>query len=78
MRRRRALLLAVVAVLVAVAGLGYLADTFGAVLVPGYALTVSNVTFVGEVTLMLWLLIPRRTITSGPAPTAEAPLVPAR
>lgn len=70
----------IIAVLVAVAGLGYLADSFGAVLVPGFAITVSAFTFVGEVALMLWLLVrgPRLTITSGAAPTAEAPLVPAR
>jgi hypothetical protein len=44
-------------ILLMIAGLGYLADGFGAVLVPGYALDVSRFTFVGEAALMLWLLI---------------------
>jgi hypothetical protein len=56
-------------ILLVIAGLGYLADGFGAVLVPGYALGVSRFTFVGEAALMFWLLIkgsrkqytPRRT-----------------
>src|SRR5215210_5399851 len=43
-------------ILLAIAGLGYLADGFGAVLVPGYALDVSRFTFVGEAALMVWLL----------------------
>jgi hypothetical protein len=44
-------------ILLVVAGLGYLADGFGAVLVSGYALDIGRFTFVGEATLMLWLLI---------------------
>jgi len=44
-------------VLLVIAGLGYLADGFGAVLVPGYALDISRFTFVGEAALMFWLLI---------------------
>ncbi|MFH5821184.1 DUF4386 domain-containing protein [Georgenia sp. AZ-5] len=69
----------IVGVLVAVAGLGYLADTFGAVLVPGYSVTVSAVTFVGEVALMLWLLIkgPRLTVGGAAVSTAGATSVPA-
>jgi len=43
-------------VLVSLAGLGYLGDSFGKILVPDYALTISIVTFVGEALLMLWLL----------------------
>jgi hypothetical protein len=46
-----------IGVLVMVAGLGYLVDSFGAVLVADYTLKLSTFTFVGEVTLMLWLLI---------------------
>ncbi|TAJ99016.1 MAG: DUF4386 domain-containing protein [Chloroflexota bacterium] len=43
-------------VLVSLAGVGYLSDSFGKILVPDYALTISIVTFVGEALLMLWLL----------------------
>ncbi len=42
-------------VLVAVAGAGYLADSLGRILVPGYTLTVSTFTFIGEALLILWL-----------------------
>lgn len=42
--------------LVIIAGLGYLGDTLGGVLVPGYGLSLASVTFVGEVWLMAWLL----------------------
>jgi len=41
--------------LVALAGAGYLADSFGRILVPGYTLTVSTFTFVGEALLIVWL-----------------------
>jgi len=44
-------------ILLVIAGLGYLADGFGAVLFPGYALDVGRFTFVGEAALMFWLLI---------------------
>ncbi|WP_157157478.1 DUF4386 domain-containing protein [Diaminobutyricimonas sp. LJ205] len=46
-----------IGVLVLIAGLGYLVDSFGAVIVRGYTLELSTFTFVGEVALMLWLLI---------------------
>jgi hypothetical protein len=42
-------------VLVAVAGAGYLADSLGRILVPGYALTASTFTFIGEALLIVWL-----------------------
>jgi hypothetical protein len=41
--------------LVAVAGVGYLADSFGTILVPGYTLTISVFTFIGEALLIVWL-----------------------
>ena len=41
--------------LVIVAGGGYLIDSLGEVLVPGYAVSLSIVTFVGEVLLIVWL-----------------------
>ena len=43
--------------LVAVAGFGYLADTIGALLMPGYGLSLASYTFIGEVLLIIWLLI---------------------
>jgi hypothetical protein len=44
-------------ILLVIAGLGYLADGFAAVLIPDYSMNISGFTFVGEATLMLWLLI---------------------
>jgi Domain of unknown function (DUF4386) len=43
-------------VLLGVAAVGYLADSFGKLLIPNYNLTVSTFTFVGEVLLIFWLL----------------------
>jgi len=54
---RSAVMPRIFGILLVIAGLGYLADGFGAVLVPGYALGVSRFTFVGEAALMFWLLI---------------------
>jgi Domain of unknown function (DUF4386) len=50
--------------LVAIAGAGYLLDSFGALLFSDYAISVSAVTFVGEFLLMVWLLFKGRTIPS--------------
>jgi hypothetical protein len=44
-------------ILLVIAGLGYLVDGFAAVLIPDYSMNISGFTFVGEATLMLWLLI---------------------
>lgn len=41
--------------LVTVAAAGYLADSLGRILVPGYTLTISTFTFVGEALLIVWL-----------------------
>ena len=41
--------------LVILAGTGYLADSFGRILVPGYTVTISTFTFVGEALLIVWL-----------------------
>ena len=43
------------AILVVLAGIGYLADSLGTVFVPGYGLTISTFTFVGEALLIFWL-----------------------
>jgi hypothetical protein len=42
-----------IGVLLVIAGLGYLLDTFGALLSAGYTVEVSVVTFVGEVAIMI-------------------------
>lgn len=43
------------AALVVLAGVGYLADSVGTILVANYGLTVSTFTFVGEAVLIFWL-----------------------
>jgi hypothetical protein len=43
------------AALVLLAGIGYLADSLGTILVPGYGLSISTFTFVGEALLIFWL-----------------------
>jgi len=46
-----------VAVLVAIAGAGYLADSMGALVSAAYTVEVAAVTFLGEVVLLVWLLV---------------------
>jgi hypothetical protein len=45
-----------IGILLVVAGLGYLVDSFGAFLIASYSFQVSAITFIGEVLLMIWLL----------------------
>jgi hypothetical protein len=40
---------------VLLAGVGYLADSIGTILIADYGLTVSTFTFVGEALLIFWL-----------------------
>jgi hypothetical protein len=54
---RSAFMARVFGVLLVVAGLGYIADGFVAVLVPGPAISIGQFTFIGEVALIFWLLI---------------------
>jgi hypothetical protein len=54
-------------ILLAVAGVGYLADGFGGILIPDFSPTFTFFTFIGEVALIFWLLVsgrrlPNRTI----------------
>jgi Domain of unknown function (DUF4386) len=56
-----------IGVLVAIAGLGYLVDGFGTVLVRDYSLNAARVTFIGEAVLIFWLLIKGRRLTLPPA-----------
>lgn len=46
-----------IGVLLVLAGLGYLVDEIGSVLVSGYVLEISRFSFVGEAVLIFWLLI---------------------
>jgi hypothetical protein len=43
-------------VLLVIAGVGYMVDSFGKFLVPNYNLTIAGFTFIGEVLLIFWLL----------------------
>ncbi len=51
-------------VLLVIAGLGYLVDSFGALLVSSYSVEVGAFTFWGEVLLMIWLLVKGRRVTA--------------
>ena len=64
--------LRVVGTLVTAAGVGYLIDGVGKVLVPNYGLTVAMYTFVGEPLLMVWLLWKALTGFGSAATTAPA------
>ena len=70
------------AALVVIAGLGYVADALGTILIAGYALSIGTVTFVGEALLIVWLFkvaiagsrssSRTRSVVGTPAHTAEA------
>ena len=47
----------IIGVLLVLAGLGYMVDKIGSVLVSGYDLEISQFSFVGEAVLIFWLLI---------------------
>jgi hypothetical protein len=59
--------------LVVLSGAGYLADSFGRILVPGYTLTSSTFTFVGEALLIVWLF--RLAIKGTRSSESERPVV---
>ena len=48
--------------LLIIAGLGYIVDGFGTVLIPDYSLDLAVFTFIGEVALIFWLLIRGRKL----------------
>jgi hypothetical protein len=56
-------------ILLMIAGFGYLADGFGAVLISDYAISIGVFTFGGEVALILWLLIKGTRMTDVKAAT---------
>ena len=47
----------IIGALLVLAGLGYLIDEIGSVLVSGYSLEISRFSFVGEAVLIFWLLV---------------------
>lgn len=51
-----------IGVLLAIAGVGYLVDTFAERLTADYSISISAVTFIGEALFLLWLLVRGRTI----------------
>lgn len=55
----------VLGVLLAVAGLGYVVDSIGAILFQGSWTDVSSFTFIGEFLLALWLVVRGRRLTVG-------------
>lgn len=46
----------ILGILLIIAGLGYLIDSFGKFLLPNYNLTIAMYTFIGEALFMIWLL----------------------
>jgi hypothetical protein len=50
-------------VLVAVAGAGYLVDSFGWILLADHTVRIAAFTFLGEALLMIWLLVKGRLVT---------------
>ena len=65
----------VIGILLVIAGLGYLADGLGLVLVPGYSLDIALFTFAGEVVLIFWLLISGRRLSTRPGAGEHAELL---
>ncbi|RBQ16342.1 DUF4386 domain-containing protein [Spongiactinospora rosea] len=61
----------VIGILLVLAGLGYLGDGLGLLLVRNYSFNIALFTFVGEVVLIFWLLISGRRLTERPG-TGEA------
>ena len=51
-------------ILLAVAGVGYLADAIGMAVIPDFTAVFARVLFVGEVVIIFWLLIPGRRLPS--------------
>ena len=60
--------------LIAISGLGYAADSLGAVLSEGSWTDITSFTFIGEFLLALWLLIRARSIAVSTSALDEVPL----
>ena len=61
-----------VGILLAIAGAGYVFDSFGTVLSQGSPIVVSTVTFLGEFVLACWLVIRGRRVSLAPTDSREA------
>jgi hypothetical protein len=68
----------VLGALVAISGLGYAADSLGAVLSQGSWTDITAFTFIGEFLLALWLLIRARRIAENTSALDQEPLTVAR
>ncbi|MGO4689155.1 DUF4386 domain-containing protein [Glaciibacter sp. 2TAF33] len=55
--------------LLAVAGLGYIADAVGTVFIPGFTAVFGSLLFIGEVAIIFWLLIKGRRLVAAGART---------
>jgi hypothetical protein len=66
------------AILLDVAGLGYVADSFGAILLPGSWTDISSFTFIGEFLLALWLVVRGRRLTPSGSGLHDDPAAVAR
>jgi len=58
--------------LLIIAGLGYIVDGFGTVLIPDYALDLAVFTFIGELVLIFWLLIRGRKLPDMSGSSSES------
>jgi len=65
-------------VLLAVAGLGYVVDSFGAILFRGSWTDVSSFTFIGEFLLALWLVVRGRRLSLGGRGPHDSPIAATR
>ena len=65
-------------VVLAVAGLGYVVDSFGAILFRGSWTDVSSFTFIGEFLLALWLVVRGRRLPLGGRGPHDSPIAAAR
>jgi Domain of unknown function (DUF4386) len=68
----------VLGALLAIAGLGYAADSLGSVLSSGSWTAISSFTFIGEFLLALWLLIRARHIAASTSALEQEPITVAR
>ena len=66
----------IIGVLLVIAGLGYLTDSLGGVLIQGYTADVGAFTFLGELLLGLWLLIRARHIAASAAAQTPSSTTP--
>lgn len=69
------------AILIAIAGAGYVIDSFGSLLSGSYTVELSTFTFIGEALLIIWLLVKGRRLSPPTSdhrqqPSLEIPIHP--